>query len=56
MVVTWWIVAFLSTVEPGAVRCIEVDHRDLISLLSFILRSQEAVKWYNTIEVTMAFF
>ena len=35
--------------------CIEVDHRDLVSLLSFILRSREAVKWYNTMEVTMAF-
>ena len=34
---------------------IEVDHRDLVSLLSFILRSREAVKWHNTIEVTMAF-
>ena len=34
---------------------IEVDHLDLVSLLSFILRSLEAVKWYNTIKVTMAF-
>ena len=34
----------------------EVDHHDLISLLLFILRSREAVKWYNTIEVTWLLF